>query len=302
MKFYGRWARDQKTGTPATKAVLLTLATYADERGFCFPSQERLAIDTELTDRTVRTALARLELLGLIERHERRSHQSKRFKTDLIELRPPETISAGPRRATGNSRHEPPETISAGSVDEPPEIISAKLPLKDSPEGKSRGGVGDPSNFDRFWQAWPEKIGRKDAERAWRHLDEPDLDPILAGVARYVAMKPKGQRYMNAAKWIAGERWNDELAPEPLEPARSNKQRSPWADFALEASDEEAAVQEARRATQGATYDEPRPEKRQLTVEPADLAASRNRPGAAPAVQPARPRGNGHDHFRRRHN
>lgn len=66
------WAVDQRTGSPARKAVLMNLADRADEAWSCFPGQKRIADDTELGERTVRRALDDLTEAGLILRHHRR--------------------------------------------------------------------------------------------------------------------------------------------------------------------------------------------------------------------------------------
>lgn len=63
-----RWAMPIKVGSPGTKAVLVALAHHAKDSGECFPSQKLLAEETELTVRTIRTALQRLEEMGLLTR------------------------------------------------------------------------------------------------------------------------------------------------------------------------------------------------------------------------------------------
>jgi hypothetical protein len=71
--------------SPSEKLLLLALANYADEHMQCFPSQRRLADDTCLSDRTVRTLLAGLEARHIISRQERQRRDNSRA-TDLITL------------------------------------------------------------------------------------------------------------------------------------------------------------------------------------------------------------------------
>ena len=52
----------------ATKFVLVALCNYADDKGRCWPSQESLARDTSMSDRTVRRHVKQLEEAGLITR------------------------------------------------------------------------------------------------------------------------------------------------------------------------------------------------------------------------------------------
>jgi len=67
------WAAEQKTGSIARKAVLLSLANAANHHtGRCFPSVARIARETEASERTVRRALDDLEAAGFITRERRR--------------------------------------------------------------------------------------------------------------------------------------------------------------------------------------------------------------------------------------
>lgn len=79
------WARGIKTGSATVKAVLLAIANYADEEGICWPSQEQLADDTELSRHSVMRAIDHLEELGLLSR-ERRHRQDGSRSSDLIML------------------------------------------------------------------------------------------------------------------------------------------------------------------------------------------------------------------------
>lgn len=79
------WAIDQKTGSPAGKVVLLCVANYADENGECWPSQETIAAETELSERSVREWLQKLEEAGLLTRSPRRRDDGYRA-SDLIRL------------------------------------------------------------------------------------------------------------------------------------------------------------------------------------------------------------------------
>ena len=66
------WAVRQRVGTPVGKGILMALANYADEKGTCFPSHERLARETELSDKSVRVHLKRFEDLHMVAAHRER--------------------------------------------------------------------------------------------------------------------------------------------------------------------------------------------------------------------------------------
>ena len=66
--------------------------------------------------------------------------------------------------------------------------------------------------FDRFWAAWPNKVSRPAAVRAFkRHAHE--IDEILAGVKRYIRDKPADRQWKNPATFLNQESWHDRPAP-----------------------------------------------------------------------------------------
>lgn len=107
------WALKTRTGSPATKAVLLALANYADERGCCWPTQVRIAEETELSVRTVMRALVDLEAHGLIDREERERREDKTRRSDLIRLKMDHGATVSPCQAkVTESHHDLPDTVS----------------------------------------------------------------------------------------------------------------------------------------------------------------------------------------------
>lgn len=62
------WAIIQKTGSPSAKAVLWSLANYANDQWCCWPSQALLAHDSEQSVDSVQERLPKLEDLNLIRR------------------------------------------------------------------------------------------------------------------------------------------------------------------------------------------------------------------------------------------
>ena len=61
-----RWAWQQNVKNSTDKLVLLSLADRADEHHQCYPSIERLRLDTQCNRKTVMEAVKRLEEAGLI--------------------------------------------------------------------------------------------------------------------------------------------------------------------------------------------------------------------------------------------
>lgn len=60
------WAYKQKVGNGGAKSILIALANYSDDSGFCYPSQEILSAMTEYDVRTIQRHIAYLQYKGFI--------------------------------------------------------------------------------------------------------------------------------------------------------------------------------------------------------------------------------------------
>lgn len=101
------WAWQQPITSSGRKFVLLALADFANEVGFCYPSQETLSVMTGIKERTVRQHIKGLEEDGYIKREHRRQGAGKWTSDGFWLQAPPEDL--GPKRpvaesASGNSR------------------------------------------------------------------------------------------------------------------------------------------------------------------------------------------------------
>ena len=83
-------------------------------------------------------------------------------------------------------------------------LISMRVPTV------RKGDGGDA--FARFWGAWPNKVGKPAAERAFKKV-AGEIDAILAGIERYVANKPCDRPWLNPATFLNQRRWEDQPAP-----------------------------------------------------------------------------------------
>jgi hypothetical protein len=76
--------------------------------------------------------------------------------------------------------------------------------------------------FARFWDAYPKKVGKAEAERAWGRLgvDEQMLSAIMAAVAeqsRQPSWRDTTRKYVpNASTWLNGRRWEDQIGSSPV--------------------------------------------------------------------------------------
>jgi hypothetical protein len=78
-----------------------------------------------------------------------------------------------------------------------------------------------PGGFDEFWNEYPLKTGKRDAEAAWRQLNpSPELlKRIIASVFQWKKSvewtRDDGRWIPGPAKWLSGHRWKDEPRPRP---------------------------------------------------------------------------------------
>ena len=76
--------------------------------------------------------------------------------------------------------------------------------------------AADAAGFAEFWSAWPRKVGKAQAEKAWAKLHPSD--DLVAAILRAIAaqsrspqwLKDGGQFIPHPATWLNGKRWEDE--------------------------------------------------------------------------------------------
>jgi hypothetical protein len=82
---------------------------------------------------------------------------------------------------------------------------------KKEKEGKS-AQARIASSFEEFWIAYPNKVGKADAARAFaKAVGRAELGAIMAGLARYRS-KADDRPWCNPATWLNQDRWTDEPA------------------------------------------------------------------------------------------
>lgn len=74
------------------------------------------------------------------------------------------------------------------------------------------------NSFDDFWSAYPKKVAKGDARKAWEQTKKirPELDKVLHAVKEQCRsdqwMKEGGKFIPHPATWLRAERWDDELS------------------------------------------------------------------------------------------
>jgi hypothetical protein len=69
--------------------------------------------------------------------------------------------------------------------------------------------------FEKFWAAYPRKVAKAEARKAWAQTASirPDTDSLIKAVLSHCKteqwMKSNGAFIPHAATWLRGERWED---------------------------------------------------------------------------------------------
>lgn len=101
---------------------------------------------------------------------------------------------------------------SAADCRNPPQ--TAALIQSESNPNPNPNPTREGAEFELFWDAYPKKVGKKDAKRAFGKVNE-DVHVLIDAVNRQKLStqwcKDGGQYIPNPSTWLNQERWNDEL-------------------------------------------------------------------------------------------
>lgn len=209
------WAWKVEGITPTQKLVLMGLASYADERNSCYPGQELLASRAGVSDRTVRRALDELEHIGLIRRERRKD--ARGFRTSdryflHVTKNQPDKLSGSESYRTSTT--ELPDIDDRVTGHPCPSNYPEELPEEQS----SSSAVAADGLFlwEDFWEAYPRKVGKQSALKAWRKAAKTTTPAnLLAGAIRFAKDPnlPEKQFIPHPATWLNAGRWDDEPLP-----------------------------------------------------------------------------------------
>lgn len=124
------------------------------------------------------------------------------------------TLAEGLAEPLANPSSNPSGTPHEGSEEPPTHARAQPLPLSPTPSFRgSRPARPDPiDGFADFWQAYPRKVSKGSAERAYRSARKhASVEVLLAGVQRFAAtVRDKDPEFIpHAATWLNGKRWED---------------------------------------------------------------------------------------------
>ena len=195
------WAFDQELKS-GPKFVLVALADWADDEGSCFPGIKTIAKRVGSVESAAKENLAKLKRAGLVvEERRTRPNGARTSNRYWLQMR-------GRANLEPESENLEPES---GGESEPPVVNHQKRTPSTPPTPPSDG-------FDEAWDAWPRKVGKKAAGKAWPIAvrSRGSRDDLIADVARFgaaYARYPKSRHEFipHLSSWLNGERWTDPI-------------------------------------------------------------------------------------------
>jgi hypothetical protein len=234
---WGKWFWDDWENDPALKLCsaaaqglwmrMLCIAAKHDPVGYVAiggkpVTVEELVSITGFAMQEVNDGLVDLESHGVFSRDRYKRIYSRRMVRDHKKA----VVAQQNGKLGGAPSHFKQKEISS-SATPPSRVIHARSDSASDSKTlkKEKGGVGEKGNgitphpkrgsrFDRFWRAYPHKVGKRVAEQAFgKALRRASLDEILAGLERYKATKPPERNWCNPLTFLNEDRWLDEPGP-----------------------------------------------------------------------------------------
>ena len=170
-----------------------------------------------LTEKQIRTALAKLEEVGLLGTGNFNEKGYDRSKWYCL-LRQEHL----PVWANGNAREG--EPIPDNKPDNKPDDKRAReeLPLfpsieqPESQADRSGSAKKKEDRFPEFWKVYPKKAGKPGALKSWSRAIKGGADPqeIIDGAARYAKSEAVERGFVKHPQgWLNDERWKDDAEP-----------------------------------------------------------------------------------------
>lgn len=244
-------------GSATKKTVLMYMAERASDDGTgIWTSKSHMSLDTELSKRSVQTAIKEFEEAGIIRQVGTRACKhgftyeysidmealkalpSTREKTGAGDSPVQDVHPKGCTTFTPTGAGDSPKPSLEPSL-EPSFNAGNELPLFS--ENEQRQPKGKPSisieeKFKEFYRVFPKKVAPDAAKRNFLRAVKAGADPddIIAGAERYakhVQAKGTERGYIkNPQGWLTDKRWeDDEPAPQPAE-RRRYQPREPFGE------------------------------------------------------------------------
>lgn len=188
------WAFKTPCGSASIKAVLVALADHADAEGIAWPCISRIVQMTELNRKTIISALAALQTLGLIRKTGDRKGQTGSIPIYQLQF------EAVPKVEQYQKRN----STETGTAKQSQKRTEAVPFLRGSSTKNGTQNHQEPSLttnliFERFWEIFPKRAGANPKAPALtafraRCREGVKAEDLIAGAERYA-------NYVSAVGW-----------------------------------------------------------------------------------------------------
>jgi len=201
-------------------AAATVMAFFRVENGLI--SQKRVTLELAKAERKSRQA-SEAGKASRIKAAESRIDSRVPARRTSIEEKPLENNECSstpvPTRAPARSTCARLASLGGSGTESPTgDLFDSSLRSESLPEASS-GRIEKEQDVEfekRFWPAYPQKVGKGQARKAWRTARRSaTVDAILAGLERYKQAKPAERDWRYPATWLNGEGWLDEIAAPP---------------------------------------------------------------------------------------
>ena len=183
------WVRDSRL---SLKAIGLLTQLMSHRPGWNM-SISSLARFNKTGIDTIKSAVKELELLGYLNRSDKQEHNQDGTFADYV------WTTADP--------FQNPDTVkpASGKQDTKNTITKEEQPIKNKQENIST------DTFEKFWEFYPKKKARADAEKAWtKAIKRKPASEIIELAKAYSQGKLPAEEYIpNGSTWLNNNRWED---------------------------------------------------------------------------------------------
>lgn len=195
--------------------VLLAIADFSNDHGEAYPSVQTLAqksrLSTRQVQRTIRQICESGELVIAPVKGPKGCHKFR------IQLDQP--IGGDKMSGDGVTKCQCDKMSGDGVTPTSPNPSLKKKKEKKGAVTKKLSPKSTEKSWLQFWAAYPKRVAKKDARRAWDKLN-PDQDLLQLILEKLAVLKNsddwkknKGQYIPFPATWLNGRRWEDEIKP-----------------------------------------------------------------------------------------
>lgn len=194
----------ERTDISSTEKIVYgEILALSRRSGICFATNVHISQTLGIAERTIRISLSNLVKVGLVKVQLKRGKKGTYRNIELV------GYSREANNAPPGGNFEPPREEKNAAL-----TISRNIQREIYKESKTVG------HFERFWQAYPKKVSKKSALKAWQKVvvSEETVPKILSALEAQVSTeqwrKDGGRFIPHPTTWINQERWNDEVRVE----------------------------------------------------------------------------------------